>query len=130
MDDEGVPESWDGMPVFNRTLSSTGSAEAIDAIQSWLEECVDHKWRQSPEEPPLPTRVVDVGLRSGIVKLLESNGMTAKYLCLSHCWGLEQVITTTKSTISARKADIPLSQLSNTFRDAILLTRRLGFEYI
>jgi len=40
------------------------------------------------------------------------------------------MITTTQSTLEDRLTSIPLSALSNTFRDAILFTRRLGIPYI
>ena len=134
-DDCPIPVSWDYMPTSKRTSPRTDSAMALTIIKGWISGCiVDHCTPESlcdtPEHPDLPTRVVDVGLDDGIVKLVETKGKKAKYICLSHCWGLEQIITTTKSTCEDRKRHISWEDLSKTFRDAITLTRTLGFNYI
>jgi hypothetical protein len=52
------------------------------------------------------------------------------YTALSHCWGKQQVITTTLATLSSRKEGIPWKELSKTFQDAICITRKLGYGYI
>ncbi|KAJ4403442.1 hypothetical protein N0V91_006494 [Didymella pomorum] len=62
--------------------------------------------------------------------LMSTAGEEADYICLSHCWGLAQIITTTKATLNERKRGIPWGLLSNTFQDAIVMTRTLGFRYI
>jgi hypothetical protein len=134
-DDCPVPDSWDYMPISKRTSPRTDSAMAITIIKGWISGCiVDHcapdSFCDTPEYPDLPTRVVNVGLDDGIVRLVETKGKKAKYICLSHCWGLEQIITTTKSTFEERKKYIVWEELSKTFRDAITLTRTLGFNYI
>lgn len=53
-----------------------------------------------------------------------------QYMSLSHCWGKEQIITTTTSTLSDRKAGIKLPELSKTFRHAVTITRGLGIRYL
>jgi hypothetical protein len=73
---------------------------------------------------------VDVGLQDNMVKLIEPEGVTGKYFCLSHCWGPEQIITTTRTNLQAHKREIPLNSLPKTFRDAVLLTKRFGIAYI
>jgi hypothetical protein len=40
------------------------------------------------------------------------------------------MVTTTLSTLEDRKREIPLSILPRTFQDAILVTRRLGIQYV
>ena len=65
-----------------------------------------------------------------MVRIVETKGVKAGYLCLSHCWGCEQIVTTTKSTFEKRKVAIEWGELSKTFQDAIALTRSLGFDYI
>jgi len=56
--------------------------------------------------------------------------MIEDYIALSHCWGPNQIITTTKATLQSRKAGIDLSMLSQVFRDAILVARRLHIRYL
>ncbi|CAG8978527.1 hypothetical protein HYALB_00010071 [Hymenoscyphus albidus] len=131
-----IPDSWDHIAVSKRTSPATDSSMALVTIKGWLAECItchsggSEGYCDFEEQPDLPTRVIDVGLIDGIVKLRETEGAKGKYLCLSHCWGLAQIITTTKSTIDYRKKGITWDELSRTFRDAISLTRALGFDYI
>ncbi|TDZ23890.1 hypothetical protein Cob_v003451 [Colletotrichum orbiculare MAFF 240422] len=131
-DDCLIPDAWGSIPTYDRTSPRTDSDEAFAAVEEWIDVCLDkeHEFCDSPDAPPLPSRVVDVGLEDGQVRLVESGGKRADYISLSHCWGLEQIITTTNDTIEQRKNDVPMKDLSNTFRDAVLLTRRLGVRYI
>jgi hypothetical protein len=64
------------------------------------------------------------------VRLYESRGETAAYICLSHCWGKSQHITTELGTLPARKAKIAWNELPKTFQNAIVFTRRLHIRYI
>ncbi|KAF3767272.1 hypothetical protein M406DRAFT_89786, partial [Cryphonectria parasitica EP155] len=131
-DENPLPQAWDRMPASRRTSPRTDSIEALATIKGWIAECTtEHDFCESPEEEPqLPTRVLDVGLEDGVVKLAETKGARAKYICLSHCWGLDQIITTTKCTLQPHKREVPWDALSTTFRDAIHLTRTLGYRYI
>jgi hypothetical protein len=133
-DDASMPDCGDYIPVPNRTSPRVDSAIALTTTKGLIARCiVDHCTPNSlcdtPERPELPTRVVDVG-NGGTVKVVETTGARANYICLSHCWGLEQIITTTKSTLEERMEAIEWKSLSKTFQDAIALTRALGFQYI
>jgi hypothetical protein len=80
----------------------------------------------------LPTRILDVsptGTEAELV-LVETNGQSAPYAALSHCWGKKQIITTKLNTIDQWKKEIPMNLLSNTFRDAVQLCRRLEIRYL
>ena len=77
----------------------------------------------------MPTRIIDVSKTDPF--LYVSNGETARYLCLSHCWGeLPSHIRTERTTLMDHCGSIPSSHLSKTFRDAIDITRRLRLRYI
>jgi hypothetical protein len=133
-DDAPIPHRWDYIPTLNRTSPRTDSTTALATIKGWLTRCiVDHCTPDSlydtPERPELPTRMVDMG-SGGNVKVVETKGARANYICLSHCWGLEQIITTTQSTLKERMKAVEWKSLSKTFQDAIALTRALGFQYI
>ncbi|KAI0876603.1 heterokaryon incompatibility protein-domain-containing protein [Hypoxylon argillaceum] len=136
-EDDGcpVPESWDYIPTSGRTSRRTDSNAALVIIKGWISSCIVNHCTlgglcDSPTAPALPTRIVDVGLVDGIVKLVETKGTRSKYVSLSHCWGHSHIITTTKSTLEQRKSGIAWHDLSQTFRDAILVTRALGVPYI
>jgi len=66
------------------------------------------------------------------IQLIDSSQLdeASSYIALSHCWGKENLITTTRATESTRREAIQLKELSNTFRDAVEMTRCLGLQYI
>jgi hypothetical protein len=81
----------------------------------------------------LPNRVIQVGLDDGSLslKLWETEGNAGRYITLTHRWNeLTQDSSTTTFNIEARKDRIELTELSATFQDAIVATRRLGIQYL
>jgi hypothetical protein len=84
------------------------------------------------EGPPrLPLRVLDVSpSESRSVRLLETEGKVGYWACLSHCWGGEQPLISTKKTLSHRLKDIPWGNLPKTFQDAVVVARAMGIQYL
>jgi hypothetical protein len=80
------------------------------------------------EETPLPTRVLDVSGSDPV--LVSGKGGSDKYFALSHCWGVELTLTTTVATRCQRYKKIPTSTLPATFRDAVVITKYLGVQYL
>ncbi|KAI9773031.1 MAG: hypothetical protein M1839_002232 [Geoglossum umbratile] len=83
----------------------------------------------------LPTRVLDVEPQGDpkTVYLFEANGQCGQYVALSHCWGpkgLQETAQTKSNTLEGRKSGILQQNLPKTFRDAIVVMRRLGFRYL
>ncbi|KAH8687983.1 heterokaryon incompatibility protein-domain-containing protein, partial [Tricladium varicosporioides] len=90
----------------------------------------EHKHCPSGKLPVLPARVIDVGSGDQDPRLVTTNGETGSWVTLSHRWGGQVAITTTEETLSQRHAAIPLDSFPPSFRDAVILTRKLGFKYI
>ncbi len=119
---------------------STGSSSTFELAKYWLSECLDnHLDCPKPASGKLPTRLVDVvSLDSQeSVRLVESTEILddvlpsqQRYVALSHCWGKQQILTTTLATLRDRKIKIRMVDLSNTFRDAVTVTRRLGLRFL
>jgi len=82
--------------------------------------------------PELPKRVVDVGSasRPGVPFLHISRGQRARYAALSHRWGIGKICQTKEAVLDDHCRALPLDELSNVFRDAIEMTRRLGIQYL
>ncbi|KAF5591576.1 uncharacterized protein FSUBG_10388 [Fusarium subglutinans] len=110
-------------------------------IQPWMENCrkqhVDHGFCGAKyASSGLPTRLVDVGETNDLlVKLVEvKSGTTLQsvdYLILSYCWGSgNEKSKTTETNLDIRLRGFPVSDLSKTIQDAILLTRLMGFRYL
>lgn len=110
------------------------STEDFELVSKWLADCWNNHRRcpKASSETPLPTRVIAVGSPDGCAEpfLLESCGKTGLYITLSHCWGGEVPLTTTTTTLEARKSSIPFLLLPKTFQDAIIITRKLGIRYL
>ncbi|ORY18391.1 heterokaryon incompatibility protein-domain-containing protein [Clohesyomyces aquaticus] len=95
-----------------------------------MKDCTkNHQKCKTRSQTPLPTRLVEI-LGPRKARLRQFDNEQGIYLCLSHCWGPNKFLRTTKSSIRQFGEDIPWSSLTKTFQDAIHLTFRLGFKYI
>jgi hypothetical protein len=76
--------------------------------------------------------LIDVGTDSSDVRLYLSKDLPpdADYLTLSHCWGTLQIEKLTSTNLASMLNWIRHGKLSKTFRDAIVITRRLGHRYL
>jgi len=52
------------------------------------------------------------------------------YTTLSHCWGRIQPVKLLQQNVGAFTQQIPVRQLSKTFREAMEISRRMGIQYI
>ena len=83
------------------------------------------------EEPPqLPTRVIDVGGEGQPPRLIISNGVRSNYMTLSHCWGSSRWVATTTESLPRMMERFDLDAIPKTYADAIIVTRRLGVQYL
>ncbi|RSL66689.1 hypothetical protein CEP51_012779 [Fusarium floridanum] len=88
------------------------------------------------EKPPLPNRVIDVGVKGGsprlcVPKLEPESTVFSDYLILSYCWGKGNFKSrTTRDNFEQRRVEINLEELSQTIRDAIDVTRAMGQRYL
>jgi len=120
-----VPVQPISIPVMNATI--------IKRIKERLAECQEkHAFCPRKVPPILPKRVIDVGAgvsdRPVTLHISEPNEK-AFYLALSYCWGGPQEITTTSATLETYISSLP-ADLPGTIKDAILVTRSLGFRYL
>ncbi|KAL2060176.1 hypothetical protein VTL71DRAFT_9571 [Oculimacula yallundae] len=110
----------------------TNLKDSIQLTRAWIEGCENHEDCRPPGIPYLPTRLVHVGNSITAPRLVLSSTLNrdTKYLTLSHCWGKAPICTLRLENIAAFMTEIPLGILSNTFQDAIVVTRGLGVDYI
>jgi hypothetical protein len=117
---------------------STGSSDSFLLASWWLHSCLDsHKvcsrsWA-SPRD--FPARLLYVGHDTNstirvcelIAHIVEE---IPKYLTLSHCWGNSRKQQLTRSTLKAYTRAIPAEELSCTLKDAVEITRNLGYQHV
>ncbi|KAI0653835.1 heterokaryon incompatibility protein-domain-containing protein [Cubamyces menziesii] len=112
-----------------------GTPKVLAMAKAWLEECThDHEVCQRTgaldSAPWLPTRLVDCSDLFRI-RIIETNGnlLGARYVALSYVWGTRgQLHQTTTANLSLYgSVGIEVATLPQTIRDAIHVTRALGF---
>lgn len=123
---------WDKAETYN---TNTASRANFRLIRLWLNRCLKtHKdcALRISTLPEVPARILDVGTSSQCQnsKLVPGSGRFGPYVALSHVWGREQIITTTKATLIEHSLGIPWNHLSKTFQDAVLIARELNVQYL
>ncbi|KAF5010086.1 hypothetical protein FDECE_3728 [Fusarium decemcellulare] len=116
---------------------------AIQQAQIWLGQCRnEHAKCAVQHQATLPTRVVRIALPNDPNALLGSDhppkvkvhetgdNEIGNYITLSHCWGKNPIITTQITNIDQYKSEIPWSELSKTFQDAIIFASLMRIENI
>ncbi|KAI0382139.1 heterokaryon incompatibility protein-domain-containing protein [Hypomontagnella monticulosa] len=126
-----------------RPIFTNEPAEAAPLFRKWLQECVSQhpKCRRTiaghsicdEGASILPTRILSVqGDSDSDVRLLESSGLRGRYCILSYCWGepSRHPPKTTTDNLCNHLVGIRFHDMPKTFRDAIMITRSLGIDYL
>ena len=116
--------------------SSTNSEQSFALARRWMRECGGEGHpncrRENGGEATLPTRVLDVG--HGMyqeVVLVETGGNTeGRYVTLSHRWEAALACKTTRANLDVHKRGIGFNALPATFREAVVVCRKLGIRYL
>ncbi|KIW21193.1 hypothetical protein PV08_01773 [Exophiala spinifera] len=134
--DDAPFEAFHQAPEIPQNSDSDAS---FSLIQGWIETCSSEHDLCNEDDAciDMPTRLLAIGdtMEPNTVRLTSDPRRPSKYAALSHSWGeskqrLKQVPKTKRDNIRSRERDIPWSELTKTFQDAILIARRLGLEYL
>lgn len=139
--------TWSTVGVGRTTSARRTTYAAV--IQAWLQACDEshtecRKFRDNwyepfatcPEPgdkklPKLPTRVLDVeSTDPDVVKVVEITDQEGPYIALSHCWGGDIAIKTTRDNFLTRQRDIRFHDLPRNFQDAVAVTRAVRLRYL
>lgn len=110
-----------------------GPADSVASIRNWFERCNSSHTTCAGANfgvAAMPTRLADVGEEGKAPRLVETVGSVSQYPALSHRWGGACIIQTTQANMEKHKQIIPLEDLCATFRDAIAMTKKLGYQFI
>ncbi|PPQ68506.1 hypothetical protein CVT26_003445, partial [Gymnopilus dilepis] len=130
----GAPAPWKAIGPAGEVPTKPDAVECAEIIKSWVKDCDENHPlcqanRNTRDGEILPKRVLDVS--GSQIRLVETTSrQRGHYVALSHCWGKEQLLTTTRATIADRMRGIPFEQMPKTFQDAVSITRNLGLRYI
>ncbi|KAK5722698.1 hypothetical protein LTR15_005930 [Elasticomyces elasticus] len=102
-------------------------------IQAWLNKCSRHALCPHNYEVPFPDRVLQLDSPAAFhVRLIEQphDLHIGRYVALSYCWGHRGQYLLTDATCRTLKAGLEVSRLPQTIRDAIVVTKTLGYAYL
>ncbi|KAH8649482.1 heterokaryon incompatibility protein-domain-containing protein [Tricladium varicosporioides] len=104
----------------------------MKVTRNWLRDCLEnHINCPKPTATYFPSRILNVGLDSQLVHLESHVFQGSKpYVTLSHCWGSGDILKTTSRNFNQMKNGIQISSLSDSFLNAVSITRALGFTYL
>ncbi|CAH0044471.1 unnamed protein product [Clonostachys solani] len=113
----------------------TGSEGSFNQARKWYSDCREKHARCNVSRRSLsysPTRLLDLNYHGSDLRLIMTAEETIKedYATLSHCWGGQSIIKLTTDTLAQFQNKIGTTSLPQTFRDAILVARRLGIRYL
>jgi hypothetical protein len=125
----GVP-----MPQISCELGAERSG-LFRLLNAWLADCdLHHKCLLKPLKNTFsPTRLIHTGSQGSTVRITTQS--CSDYIVLSHCWGQltnveKACFCTTQENYSKRLQGFELADLPQTFQDAVVVTRKLGKQYL
>lgn len=115
----------------------TSSPATLDLALNWLTICLEtHNRCRIPfnEQPNWrPTRLIDIGYNGDKFWRLHLSSLPegqVRYMTLSYRWGSTKCLKLLKKNIHLACQGLPISQLPQTFQDAITVARRLNTRYL
>jgi hypothetical protein len=126
-------DTENGVVTSTNTRSDESIAFAINHFKicrSQHDEC-----NMTRDVDWLPTRLIDVGegpLNTDSIRLVLAKDLErpTAYCTLSHCWGTTKLLNLTQVNITSFLSEIQAQDLPNTFRDSLVVARKLGIRYI
>jgi len=121
--------------VRTRARSSTSSANFRIMLQ-WIQHCNKHhtcRVAKSDASECLPARLLKIGQDlDSQIRLINTNDtkLQAPYATLSYCWGSGLPVKLTSSSLSAFERSIWVAALPKTLRDAVIVARQIGVNYL
>lgn len=116
------------------SFEDASSPACLSLAAEWLSTCrtshtdcaLEHKMSCY-----LPKRIIHVGTGTAHPFLYIPNQQTiGSWVALSYCWGGASDFTLTQSRLADFQLGFPLEDFPNTIRDAIIVTRALGYQYL
>ncbi|KAK4183074.1 heterokaryon incompatibility protein-domain-containing protein [Podospora australis] len=122
--------------LVDKEPSYTNPHQQLEFAAQSLQKCVENHSCTPPIPPSMPTRLLYIQVIDGMYAVhIVTDVSPQPYVTLSHCWGpsFPGGVTTTIENLEARMmptCGISWELLPQTFRDAVALTERLGFQYL
>jgi hypothetical protein len=114
-------------------VHDVSSESSFNRLRDWLSAChMHHEACKRAKDSDMPSYILEItntATSDPCLRLL-SAPPCVDYAALSYCWGGDQPIKTTASTITDFTTDIAYSRLPKTLRDAVIATQKLGLRFL
>ncbi|RFU24948.1 hypothetical protein B7463_g11394, partial [Scytalidium lignicola] len=125
------------IPGYEQT-ASTGSEACFSLARHWMRTCLNehttcNRPRLEAEAQWKPLRLIKIDPQTNHLRLCEGDEFppNVEYVTLSHCWGvIPDRIKLTKDNLPTFRKELPDLQQFQTFKDAIIVAKKLGIQYI
>lgn len=132
-----IPPGITDAPTTNESgwrATDSSSPSCMAFVRNCMTECYEQHPRcriVSPEKFT-PTRLLYVGDQLEDIRLFDaaSTGLQFQWAALSHCWGGGDPFALKTDNLNTLLADLPTDRLPATFKDAVLVCRNLGIQYL
>jgi hypothetical protein len=115
--------AFGGFASTKRFNDNSAAPSCQKMVRQWLEDCNSGHEVCSVQRGFLPTRLLDLSEIESKqrLRLVDSKDCDtgARYVTLSHCWGLHVPMQLTAKTEKEMRAGFALDKMPPTFRDAI-----------
>ncbi|KAE9373287.1 HET-domain-containing protein [Stipitochalara longipes BDJ] len=134
--------SWGGLELYIDLVpravidqpqldTSTGSNSSLAFAKKCLERCLSsHSGNCKVKVADAPTRLIELYEGGSRLFIPDSSSFCPPYTTLSHCWGTLDILKLKKENLCSPQMEIPMDRICKTFKDAMKVTRVLGFSYI
>lgn len=107
-----------------------GSEASVTMMKKWIDRCSTTHDHGLPKRDFKPSRLIRLAKYEMEVAQLYSPTSPVRFAALSYRWGADSESMTLGRNIVERYGHLEISSLPKTLQDAIIVTRRLGLEYI
>ncbi|KAH6659057.1 heterokaryon incompatibility protein-domain-containing protein [Truncatella angustata] len=125
-----------GLPALGPAVvrqTDTRSEACMNFVKESVWQCChEHPGCRTSAQGFKPTRLLYVGGGDAGLRLCETTTWpeAVPYVALSHCWGGSKPLSLKTSQLEDFKKHIDVSELPNTFKDAIMVARELQLPYL
>jgi len=109
------------------------AGKTVTKISSWLQSCRNGHTKCQKMSTTMPGRLLEIDATDSkrTLRLLDTKNLdSVEYIALSYCWGREQSVTCTKSTLPKLQVSILVSDLPSTIQDAVTVCDELSIAYL
>ncbi|KAH8660529.1 heterokaryon incompatibility protein-domain-containing protein [Xylariales sp. PMI_506] len=133
-----IPQLPFDLPIRKIVSPAPSVQEIARYLLNWLSWCAKNhhvcervQGEQKTDGSKPPARLLQLGsTENPTLRVVDFLDPETKFAALSYCWGKGQQVKLTSTTLGDFRAAIAEDALPQTIKDAIILTRELGIEYL